>query len=113
MRTLIRVRNANCTECLNAIHDELLARDQVRAVRIHTADGCLEVEHDHDEPGELIALLQRSLHGWQIADNGEVIEVESIAQIAHVCHLGHPSHPVSSADLGGEAPCFAHLLDEL
>ena len=85
MRTLIRVENANCTDCLNAIQDALMERSLVRSVRLHSADGCIEVEHDHDEPDALVELLRTSLRGWQIADNGEIIQVPSVPAAAHVC----------------------------
>ncbi len=117
MRTLIRVVNANCTDCLNAIEDTLMARSLVRSVRLHAADGCIEVEHDHDAPDALVELLRTSLLGWQMADNGEIMQTPSIPEVAHVCHVhdarSQPTPPPSSraADLGGESPCFAHLLD--
>lgn len=121
MRTLIRVENANCTDCLNAIQETLLARSLVRSVHLHAADGCIEVEHDHDAPDALVELLRTSLRGWQMADNGEIMQTPSIPEVAHVCHVhaaqSQPTPlPGSDAsdlggDLGGESPCFAHLLD--
>lgn len=117
MKTLIRVDNANCTDCLNVIQDVLLARSLVRSVRLHTADGCIEVEHDHDEPDALVELLGRSLRGWQIADNGEIMQTPSVPAVAHVCHLRDarsrpdPLHQPHATDLGGESPCFAHVFD--
>ena len=85
MRTLIRVENANCTDCLNAIQDAQMERTLVRSVQLHSADGCIEVEHDHDEPDALVELLRTSLRGWQIADNGEIIQVPSVPAAAHAC----------------------------
>lgn len=117
MKTLIRVENANCTDCLNAIHDVLMARSRVQSVHLHAADGCIEVEHHHDEPDALLDVLRTSLRGWQMADNGEIMQTPSIPAVAHVCHhSGTPSGPApchdpGPADLGGESPCFAHLLD--
>lgn len=118
MRTLIRVENANCPDCLNAIQDVLMARALVQSVHIHAADGCIEVEHDHDAPDELVELLGTSLRGWQMADNGEIMQVPTNPAVAHVCHLhDSQSQPAAfdtsaSIDLGGESPCLAHLLDD-
>jgi hypothetical protein len=117
MRTLIRVENANCTDCLNTIQDVLTARSLVKSVQLHAADGCIEVEHNHDEPEALVELLRTSLRGWQMADNGEIIQIPSIPEVKHLCHL-HDTQPQPAArrssystDVGGESPCFAHLLD--
>ena len=118
MKTLIRVDNANCPDCLNEIQEALMARSLVRSVHLHAADGCIEVDHDHDAPDELVELLGTSLRGWQMADNGEVMQVPTTPAVAHVCHL-HDSQARPPAidtservDLGGESPCFAHLLDD-
>ena len=105
MRTLIRVENANCTDCLNAIQDVLMARSLVRSVQLHAADGCIEVEHDHDEPDALVELLRTSLRGWQIADNGEIIQVPSVPEAAHVCHLDdRRSQPGAARDTTTAGP---------
>ena len=87
MRTLIRVENANCTDCLNTIQDVLMARSLVKSVQLHAADGCIEVEHNHDEPEALVELLRTSLRGWQMADNGEIIQIPSIP---HTCSTPTP-----------------------
>lgn len=118
MKTLIRVQNANCPDCLNAIQDTLMARPLVQSVHVHAADGCIEVHHDHDAPDKLVELLGSSLRGWQMADNGEIIQVPTNPVVAHVCHLhSSQSQPAAidtsdSIDLGGESPCLAHLLDD-
>lgn len=109
MRTLIRVEHANCTHCLNAIEDALMARSLVRAVRLHAADGCIEVDHDHDDPGALVELLQKSLRGWQMAGNGEIVQTPSIPSVAHVCQRDDTRS--ASTDPGGDAPCASHPLD--
>ncbi len=38
MKTLIRVENANCPDCLNAIQEILMARSLVQSVHVHAAD---------------------------------------------------------------------------
>lgn len=89
MRTLIRVRNANCTYCMAAVREELLARPLVHAVRMSAMAGCLEVDHDHDDPSALTDLLQQSLRGWQAADNGEVVSVTTSPELSEEC-AWHP-----------------------
>ena len=89
MRTRVRVADANCPYCMNDVRDELLSRPLVHGVHTSAVAGCLEVDHDHDDPGALIAVLQRSLHGWQIADNGEVVMVMTHSELDDEC----PWHP--------------------
>jgi hypothetical protein len=94
-----------------------MARPLVQTVHVHAAYGCIEVEHDHDAPDELVELLGSSLRGWQMAGNGEITQISTNPEVAHVCHLhDSPSRPpaietLESIDLGGESPCFAHLVD--
>lgn len=85
MQTMILVQNANCSYCMNAVKDDLLARPQVREVQMNATAGCLVVDHDHDDPAALIALLHQSLHGWQVASNGEIIEVTTDSVISDQC----------------------------
>lgn len=90
MHTRIRVENANCTWCMNAVRDELLARPLVRHVEMSAMAGCWEVDHDHDDVSELIALLRQSLNGWQVADNGEIVAVKTGPTVSGEC-VWHPS----------------------
>jgi copper chaperone CopZ len=90
MRTLISVENANCSYCMNAVRDELLARPLVHHVEMSPRAGCLEVEHDHDDPSALVGLLRQSLHGWRVTDNGEVVMVMTKPGLAHVCRHESP-----------------------
>lgn len=85
MQTLVRLHNANCTYCMNAVKDELLARPRVNAVQVSAAAGCLQVDHDHDDPSALTAVLRQSLHGWEAADNGEIISVTTSSEISEHC----------------------------
>lgn len=90
MHTLIRVENANCTFCMNAVREELLARPLVHSVEMSATAGCLEVDHDHDDVSELTGLLRRSLYGWQVADNGEIVAVNTGSTVSGEC-AWHPS----------------------
>jgi len=91
MHTLVRVENANCSWCMNAVRDELLARPLVRDVQMSATAGCLEVEHDHDDPSALTGLLQQSLRGWQVADNGEIVQVTTNPTLTGECTLHAPA----------------------
>ena len=91
MRTVVHVENANCTYCMNEVREELLARPLVHAVHTSATAGCLDVEHD-DDPSALTDVLRRSLHGWQVADNGEVVSVRTMPELADHCTI----HPASS-----------------
>lgn len=85
MQTMIRVENANCSYCMNAVKDDLLARPRVHDVQLSAVAGCLVVDHDHDDPAELVELLHQSLHGWEAASNGEIIEVTTASVISDRC----------------------------
>ncbi len=114
MRTLIQLHNANCAECLNAIQDQLRDLPRVRAVRLDAAHGCIQVDHDHDDSDVIVELLRGSLRGWQVAGNGEIVQVPETPELAHVCRLAGDGSttPRPANELGGESPCFAHLLDD-
>ena len=114
MRTLIQLHNANCAECLNAIEDQLRSQREVRSVHLDAAHGCIEVDHDHDDPEVIVALLRHSLRGWQIAGNGEIVQVPETPELTHVCRVASDASTstASSSDLGGESPCHSHLLDD-
>lgn len=76
MRTVVQLANSNCTWCLNAMVDQLRARPLVRRVHLDASAGCLVVDHEHDDPGTLVAGIQHDLHGWELAENGEVVMVD-------------------------------------
>ncbi len=92
MHTLVRVENANCSYCMNAVRAELLTRPLVRHVQMSAVDGCLDVEHDHDDPAALIAVLTTSLHGWQAADNGEIVAVTTNSTLSTGCAWHAPDN---------------------
>ncbi len=90
MRTRIEVENANCRYCVDAVRRELLARPGVHRVEVSSTAGCLEVDHDHDDPAALIELLHRSLHGSQVADNGEVVMITIDPVVTYDCSMHLP-----------------------
>lgn len=113
MRTLIQLHNANCAECLNAIQDQLRGQHRVATVHLDAAHGCIEIEHDHDDPDVILELLRSRLRGWRMAGNGEIVQVPETPELTHVCRSEDgPNSTTCSGDLGGESPCFAHLLDD-
>jgi len=85
VRTLIRVDNANCTYCMNDVRDALLARPLVHAVRSSAVTGCWELDHDHDDLAAITNLVRQSLHGWEVADNGEIIMVATTPEVRDRC----------------------------
>jgi hypothetical protein len=56
--------------------DQLRARPLVRHVHLNASAGCLVVDHEYDDPGALIALIQHDLRGWELAGNGEAVMVD-------------------------------------
>ena len=86
MRTLVRVSGANCTYCMQDVRDELLVRPRVQEVNLWIHESCLEVVHDHDDAGAITNLLRRSLHGWEVADNGEIVMVVTAPEPIDRCH---------------------------
>jgi hypothetical protein len=116
MRTFIQLHDANWPECLNAVQDRLRRHDRVQAVHLDTSHGCILVDHDHGEPEAIVDLLRRYLHGWQVAGNGEIVQVPETPELVHVCRATTTAERAStprSSELGGEAPCWAHQLDDL
>jgi len=92
MRTLIRVDNANCTYCMNDVRDALLARPRVNAVRSSATAGCWEIDHDHEDLAAITNLIRQSLHGWEVADNGEMIMIATTSEVRDHCAL-HGTEP--------------------
>lgn len=87
MRTLIRVANANCTYCMNDVRDALLACPLVHAVHSSAVAGCWEIDHDRDDLDAITHLLHESLHGWEIANNGEINMIATAPEIHGRCAL--------------------------
>lgn len=75
MRTVVELGNSNCTLCRDAVIAHLMTRPLVTRVRPDSAAGCLVVEHDHDSPAALLAVIRDDLRGWKLADNGERVMV--------------------------------------
>lgn len=76
MRTLIELGNSNCPWCLNSMVDDLRASPHVFGVRSNAAYGCLEVDHDLDDPADVVVIIRDDLRGSIQASNGEVTMIE-------------------------------------
>lgn len=85
MRTLVQVGGANCTFCMQDVRAELLSRPRVQQVNLWTPESCLEVVHEHDDVTAITDFLRRSLHGWEVADNGEIVMVETTPESVDRC----------------------------
>ena len=92
MKTLIQVDNANCAYCMNDVRDALLARPLVNAVRSSAVAGCWEIDHDHDSLAAIASLVRQSLHGWEVADNGEIVMITTRPEVGDRCTLHGAGH---------------------
>lgn len=100
MHTLVRLTHANCTFCLNEVRDELLRRPLVQSVTMSATAGCLDVEHDHDDPAALGRLLREHARGWEVADNAEIVMVPIDAEPSDRCRWHDPSATGRSGTIG-------------
>lgn len=74
-----------CTYCMHDVRKALFARPLVHHVRMDSVAGCLQVDHDHDDPTVLTGLLRQSLRGWEIAGNGETIMISTTSKLSDGC----------------------------
>lgn len=70
--------------------DQLRARPLVRRVHLAASAGCLVVDHEHDDPGALVAGIQHDLRGWELAGNGEVVMVDLAVHEDSQCRWAVP-----------------------
>ena len=89
MRTIVQVQNANCSFCMGEVRERLLASPLVNDVQVSTTGGCWDVDHALPGPAAITDLLRSSLHLWEIADNGEVVEQGSTPVVATECSIHH------------------------
>lgn len=88
-RTLLRVGHANCVDCLNDVAATLLARPHVQHVHTNAVPGCIAIDHVGDDIAALEDLVERRLHGFETAPNGEIIMTPATTAISVTC----PHHP--------------------
>jgi hypothetical protein len=91
VHTIIDLGNSNCSWCLSAMAEHLRANDLVGEVRINASTGCLEADHDFDDPASVIATITQNLRGSVQASNGESVLVALHPHVASEC----PWRPVS------------------
>ena len=75
MNTEVQLSGANCPRCFDTVLSML--SDDPRVVAVHGAfsDQCIEIDLGDMTVKELMALIQRNLHGVGIAGNGERVMV--------------------------------------
>ncbi|MGE0308354.1 MAG: hypothetical protein AB7N61_19105 [Acidimicrobiia bacterium] len=78
---------------MNDVRNALLARPLVHDLWSSAVAGCWEIEHDHDDVAAMTELMRQSLHGWKVADNGEIIMMATNPTITDRCawHSREPS----------------------
>jgi hypothetical protein len=89
METNFEIGMANCPECLNTTRDELLADPLIHQVTIDSGRGCWQVNHDYKDPEIVAGMLHRSLRGWEVAGNGEIVMIGAAPKALLDC----PHHP--------------------
>jgi hypothetical protein len=74
----------NCPWCLAATVEALEADPRVRALRVHSARGCLEITHTG--PVEAVVGIVTSIgHTIEVASNGEAVMAPATAQVTRAC----------------------------
>ena len=99
MHTIIDLGNSNCSWCLNALAEHLRANDLVGEVHTNASTGCLEVDHDLDDPTKVIAVIAQDLRGSIQASNGESVLVALDPHVATECPCGPGSSPPGQSAL--------------
>lgn len=86
--TLIEFHGANCAWCLNNMLTHLRSHDSVTSAEFNAGTGCIEVDHDTDDFGDLLAGVRADLRGWRQADNGERVMVDLDVHPSSACPFG-------------------------
>lgn len=89
MHTEMRIDGANCPACLNATLDVLRSLPGVRAVDTVSSDGCLAVDHDGTDAGQLTAAIRDELHGVEVY--GAELMMVSVDPLVVDCQCHHGS----------------------
>ena len=72
MLTFLNVEDTNCAFCQRAGRAALLADPLVHSVTIDANAKCWNVVHDFPDENGVFSVLQKSMYGWDVAENGEV-----------------------------------------
>ena len=83
--TLVQLTGANCTYCIAETTQILASRPQVEAVRLSSSKGCVEIEHNCDDLAALCEVIASTLHGWDVASNGEILMMETSFKVMDTC----------------------------
>jgi hypothetical protein len=83
--TTLRVE-LDCTVCLTATVDRLEQLPEVAGVEVHTAAGCLLVEH-RGPVGPIVDTVEVVGHRIEVASNGEAVMAAAVVdQVDSCCH---------------------------
>jgi hypothetical protein len=92
----------NCPWCLRATIEALEVDPNVAEVRVHSADGCLEVTHTGAVDG-VLRTINSIGHTIDVASNGEAVMAPATAHVETGCPH-HRTPAIARIDLGQPAP---------
>ncbi len=81
--SLLRIQ-LDCPWCLNATIRALEADPQVRSIRAHSADGCLEVSHAGTVES-VMQTIKRVGRRIEVASNGEAVMAPADVEVVTAC----------------------------
>ncbi len=85
MRTQLKVERSNCTVCTLNLAKALMERPRVDRVQTSAVPGCIVIDHNSDDVAELQAVVDRLLHGFEAASNGEIVMITTSAEVRSTC----------------------------
>ncbi len=85
MRTQLSVERSNCTFCIQNVVEALMERPRVERVQTSAVPACIVIDHNCDEVAALQGVIDRLLHGFEAASNGEIVMITTSAEVRSTC----------------------------